>query len=91
MPTPHLQHGQVAMTGAAVAVASEVIEACSAMTIRAHSANVGKAYVGLAGVTTATGYELAAGEAVSMDLLDASDLYVIGTAADRVSFLATLV
>lgn len=49
--------------------------------VKALSTNTGIVYVGGPGVTVATGYPLAAGEAVSLDLLDGDEVWAIASAA----------
>jgi hypothetical protein len=58
--------------------------------IKALAGNTNKVYVGLVGVTTATGYELSAGNDVQVPCKDASTIYVIGGAAGQeVRFIAS--
>jgi len=60
------------------------------VTVRALSGNSGKVYVGnTSGVTTSTGYQLAAGESISMDIGDTSIVWLIADAASQgVTFVA---
>lgn len=68
-------------------VTSEAIDgtqAISSVTIKALSTNTGIVYVGNSTVTTANGFELLAGESVSLDCDNLNDVYVIGSGASQV-------
>lgn len=62
-------------TASAVAMASNALQ--NGVVIKALSTNGGTAYLGPAGVTTSTGYPLAAGEAISYGVANTSQLYLI--------------
>lgn len=49
--------------------------------VKADTTNTGIVYVGGPDVTVATGYPLAAGEPVSIDLLDGDEVWAIASAA----------
>lgn len=51
------------------------------VAVRAMKGNLGVIYVGPKGVTAATGFELAAGDIVNMDITSLGGLYAIGTKA----------
>lgn len=51
---------------------------CLGATIRAGSTNTGTVYIGGTGVTTATGFPLTAGEALSLDVTNTNTVYVVG-------------
>lgn len=48
------------------------------LSILALSSNSGTIYIGPAGVTSADGYPLAAGESVEFDVVDAKNVYIVG-------------
>lgn len=57
--------------------------------IKALAGNTNKVYVGLTGVTTATGFELSAGNDVLVPCKDASTIFVVGGATGQeVRFIA---
>ena len=55
--------------------------------LKAHNANGANVFVGDSGVTTGSGFELGAGEAVSIDAVSVRQVYIIGTAGDKVGVL----
>lgn len=69
--------GQATATGTAAALGSQALQ--NGVTIQALSTNSGMVYVGPASVTTATGYPLAAGQAVAYNLANIADVYIVGT------------
>jgi len=69
-------------TATAEAIASS--QSISSVTIKALSTNTVAIYVGATGVTTANGFELLAGESVSMDIDNLADVFVISGSADQV-------
>lgn len=59
------------------------------VTIKALSTNTVAVYVGATGVTTANGFELLAGESVTMDIANLATVFVIsGSAAQVVKYIA---
>jgi hypothetical protein len=90
-----LDTGQVAVTGTAAALSTSSLEHPFTQ-FRAPSTNVGVVYWGLAGVTTATGHALEPGEVVDIMAdsteggpfvdLQVQDIYVVGTAGDKVTW-----
>ncbi len=95
MPVPLT--GQVALSGTAQAVASPV--QATAFTIKASATNGSNAFLGPASVSASTGYVLSPGESLSYEdsgrvglpayQLRLSDFYVVGSAGDVVSWLAS--
>ena len=74
-------------TGTAEAIASS--QAISSVTIKALSTNTAAVYVGATGCTTANGFELLAGESVSLDIDNLADVFVIsGSASQVVRYIA---
>jgi len=74
-------------TGTAEAIAST--QAVSSVTVKALSTNTVAVYVGATGVTTANGFELLAGESLSLDIDDLADVFVIsGSASQVVRYIA---
>lgn len=74
----------VAATRAQVGTSQSI----ESVLVVALSTNSGTTYVGGADVTTANGFPLAPGAAVSVSTDDLGDVYVIGTASDVVRYLA---
>jgi len=74
-------------TATAEAIAST--QAISSVTVKALSTNTAIVYVGKTGCTTANGFELLAGESVSLDIDNLVDVFVIsGSAAQVVRYIA---
>lgn len=69
-------------TTSAVQMASNALQ--NGVVIKALSTNGGTAYIGPSGVTTSTGYPLAAGEAISYGVANTSQLYLICSDATSV-------
>lgn len=74
-------HGFTAVGGTAVQVASVGVMSQKGVQIKATSTNTHAVYIGRKGVTTANGFELAAGEGVFVPVADISTVYAIGGAA----------
>lgn len=53
-------------------------------TVKALAANTGTVYLGASGVTSSTGYPLAAGESVYVPFDDPSRMFCVGSAASQV-------
>lgn len=95
MPAPLT--GQVALSGTAQQLATTTTQNVKAFTLKAASSNLQPAYLGAAGVTTSTGYRLDPGEEFEYERqlggtlyeLAPSDIYVVGTSGDRVSWFAS--
>jgi len=81
-------HGQVTVGITAVQLPSA--SAVKGVLVKAHKDNTGKVYVGNSStVTTSTGFELAAGEAVVIEVDNANRIWVIADAADqKISWIA---
>lgn len=79
--------GQLPLTGVAQQLPSEP-GAQGGFAIKANPANAGIAWLGEdATVSATTGFPLAAGEGVVVDILSLNRIFVIGTAADRISYM----
>lgn len=77
----------VAAAGTAVAVGKGAIKS---VVIKAKAGNGGNIFVGISTVDSADGYILDAGEWISMDVADLSDVYIdTDNNGDGVSYLAT--
>ncbi len=83
-------HGALGSIGAtALQLTTNAAPLNSGVRIKALAGNTNKVYVGLAGVTTSTGYELSAGNDVLVPCKDASTIFVIGSATGQeVRFIA---
>lgn len=83
--------GSTTLSGSAqlVDASTAAIENIKSVSVRASTANTAKCFLGPAGVTTGTGYELSAGESIAVDINSTLPLFVIGTAADKVTWIAT--
>lgn len=91
-------YGQLTMNGSAQRLSNPTVE-ISAFTIKAPSTNTLPVYIGDASVTTSTGHVLAPGDEFQYERLQQnglpvyqlrpSDFYVVGTASDKVSWLAS--
>ena len=68
-------------TGTATAIATT--QAIHSVTVKALSTNTVAVYVGGTGVTTSTGFELLAGESISLDIDNLADVFVISTVASQ--------
>lgn len=74
-------------TDTAEALASS--QSISSVTIKALSTNTAAVYVGAAGTTTGDGFELLAGESVSLEVDDLANIYVIsGSDSQVVRYIA---
>ena len=62
--------------------------ACASVTVKARATNTGTIYVGASSVSSTTGFELAAGESVSVDITNTNAVWVDASASgDGVSYL----
>lgn len=59
--------------------------------ILALSTNAGTTYIGSKGVTAANGFPIKPGAFFTIDIRDISLLYIIGTAADKIRYIADIV
>jgi hypothetical protein len=87
-PLSTVYHGtKTCPTLAAEAIASS--QAIHSVTVKALSTNTVAVYVGASGVTTANGFELLAGESVTVDIDNLASVYVIsGSASQVVRYIA---
>lgn len=77
-------HGQ-ATVGSASAIQLPSATAVKGVLVKSHSGNTGTIYVGnSSGVTTSTGFELGAGEAISLEVSNANLIWLISDTADQV-------
>jgi hypothetical protein len=79
--------GQIAMTGAAVQLAA-IPKSVQTVMLKNHKANVGTMWVGSDNtVSNTTGFEFSPGDTLSLDLLNPGRIWVIGTAAEKLSWM----
>jgi len=79
--------GQIALTGSAQQLTGLGVGATGGIDIKAHSGNSGPVYLGSDNtVSSTTGRELSPGESITLDVLNPRKLWIIGTAADRISW-----
>lgn len=83
--TPVSGQTAVAVTNTAVAVSA--FEGGHDLTVTALAANAAPVYLGPSTVTTGTGLQLAAGQSVKLPARCLPNLWVNGTAGDKVSWL----
>lgn len=92
------QHGQIVLTTSPQALSATQVSG-ETFTIKAPVTNVGSAYLGASTVSTTTGYQLDPGESVDYQRNDqhgqgrlqlrVNDFYVLGTAGDTLTWLAS--
>jgi hypothetical protein len=90
--------GQVAVTAAAQ-VLSSTVGAVAAFTVKAPLTNVNPVFMGPASVTLASGYQLDPGDVFEYERrnqiggpsyeMTPGDIFVVGTAGDKVTWLAS--
>lgn len=71
-----MYHGKTTVTTAGTEVPITTAKRIRAINVKARSVNTGLIYVGINGVSSSDGYELAAGESVTIELDDSSKVYV---------------
>jgi len=87
--------GQVNLSGSAEAIGASFDLVASEMTVKAMVANAASVYIGShsavggTDVTTAIGFELRAGQQVTVTVGSPHELYIIGTSGDDVSWIAS--
>jgi hypothetical protein len=82
---------QVTFSGGADQIVTQAVaDQVLAVAVKAHAANAAVCHIGPAGVTAGTGYELSAGDSLTLELANAHELYVIGTATQKLSVLYVL-
>lgn len=93
---PYPDTNENAFTGQTVAAVSAVQITDNAngagrnVMFRAHPANTGTIYIGVAGVTTSTGFPLLAGDPFDVeDFANAQKFYVVGNGTDKVCYVGT--
>lgn len=84
-----LYSGQVNLSGSAEAIGSSADLVASEVTVKAAVGNAAAVYIGPSGVATGTGFELRAGQQVTVTAGSPDDVYVIGTANDDISWVAS--
>lgn len=84
--------GTKTMTGAAIQLITDSsLNGMSSIAIKNNAANTRVVYIGKDNrVDATTGFELSIGQTISMDLLNGSKIWVLGTAPDVVSFMGLL-
>lgn len=79
------QVSQAAVSTTAAQIASPALAGRKTISIKALSGNSAPVYIGSTnGVTTATGYELAAGDSIDMEIDNTNSIYVVAGSAQRV-------
>ena len=80
--------GQKTVTTAGTRVQLATTTAVASLTIKAKRTNTGSIYVGDSTVTSSTGFILAAGDSISLDISDLATIYLDSSVnAEGVSFL----
>lgn len=79
--------GQVTLVATAVNLGNQALS--SGLTITALSDNTNSLFVGPSAVTSSTGLELKPGASLSLSIANLNLVYVIGTAGEKVSYLAS--
>lgn len=75
VPTSLLNgHTIVTTAGTAVVLASSTL--CKSVTIKSLLANTGVIYVGVTGVSSSNGFELGAGDTISLDISNLNTIYI---------------
>ena len=80
-------HGQLTLPNTLANALGAAVELINGVAIKARASNTGSVYVGVAGVTTTTGYELAPGDTLTLPIDNISSVFIIGAASDRVSYI----
>jgi len=75
--------GKSSIGGTAVQLTSSTVDCRRGILVKAAGANTAKIYVGESGVTSSTGFELAAGEQVVLPVLTPSEVYVVGASGSQ--------
>lgn len=81
--TGPVSHGAKTVTTSASALSSSTDRLVNGLTIKSVVGNAGVIYVGITGVTTSTGYPLAAGESVHVGATNPAEIFVIGSAGSQ--------
>jgi hypothetical protein len=81
-------HGTASATAAPLVTAANAHKAYRFVRVRALPTNTGSVYVGPAGVSTVTGYPLAAGESVEIPVNSPAKVYVVSSDSCEFEWLA---
>ena len=88
-PSSTVVTGQQTITTSAVQLNSGTsVTVKHKLLVKALSTNSGITYVGPSGVSATTGYALQAGDSVELDVDNVNKLYAIGTASDKLTWMA---
>jgi hypothetical protein len=71
--------GQKVLTESALQLTTDDVACQVGVTIRAHTTNNGYVYIGNSDVTTSTGYQLAAGQSVTINVNNVKNVYGVGS------------
>lgn len=82
-PLPTLAITQVAVGTSEVALPTIPLTGRKSVSVEALAANAAAVYVGLTGVTSLTGWELAAGASIDLDASDAVELYAVAASGTQ--------
>jgi hypothetical protein len=86
-PTAIYNNTKTVPTGTAEAIASS--QAIHSVTVKALSTNTVAVYIGATGVTTSSGFELLAGESITLDVANLASVFCIsGTGSQVVRYIA---
>lgn len=77
-------------SGTSVQLTSSTVDCRKGVLVKANGANTDKIYVGESGVTTTTGFELAATEQVVLPVLTASEVYAISASGTQSASLVII-
>lgn len=88
LPLKTVGNGKKTVTSAGTAEALASSTSSASVTIRALGTNTGQVYVGDSGVDSTNGYQLDAGDTVSLDIDNVSDVYIdVDTSTEGVTYL----
>ena len=88
-PATTVATGQQTITTSAAQLNGGTSAACkNKLQVKALSTNSGITYVGPSNVSATTGYALQAGDTVEIDIDNVNKLYAIGTANDKITWMA---
>lgn len=87
MAAQSLASGQITLGASAVQLSTS-LDGTLGLIVKAKSTNTGNVFIGPSSVTTANGLIVEPGEALPVDLIIPSALWVVGTSGDVVSYLA---
>jgi len=76
-------HGQVDVGTSAVQLTTSATPCKFGVVVKADDDNSGNVYVGGSGVTTSNGFRLGAGQGISLEIDDASKIYVIADSSGQ--------